>query len=312
MKKSLLKITVILFILPFSILRLSGQEPEPYYDCKIMCPDIEWEEQEPLLFPGIGPDFLACNYVVYWSYRYLDCPGLAMNWCDFKIDTIKCPGCPPSCLENMSYYTLTHKKIEDLLKAKAKFTPCAQALEPGDSTSFISINFSSCWIMENGDPSMNQFEYLIPCDESQCCRQVWKIIKYQFGGFSDPILIATLGINPVCPNTMCIAVCEEFVWPTIPSNLEINEDTGHSFKTTVYPNPSADLINLIIESETEGEITIEINDVLGNAIITKNIIKNEREIQLQFKMSSYSNGNYYYVIKHNGKQVLSGSFNIIK
>ncbi len=60
------------------------------------------------------------------------------------------------------------------------------------------------------------------------------------------------------------------------------------------------------------ELSIEISDVSGSVITTKNIMMKQGEIQLQFKMSSYSNGNYYYVVKQNGKQVSNGAFSIVK
>lgn len=306
MKKSLLTISFFLFLLPFSYLKLTGEEM--LLDCKFMCPEIDWQESGILDAQG---EFPACKYLVYWSYRYIDCPGLERPWCDFKIDLITCPDCNPGCFQNYTHYQLTHMMMEKVIKAYGKLKPCAQ-VPFGDTTYNISITLSSCWKqIPGGDPSHWQTS-LEPCDETQCCRLFWKIGRDTWtGDFSDPIVYAQNGINPVCPSLECIAVCEEFPQP-IPSNIGIYSDTDFGFKTSVFPNPSNDLINFKIESETKGELTIEINDVLGNVIITKNIIKNQGEIQLEFKMSSYSNGNYYYVVKQSGKQVSSGSFNIFK
>jgi hypothetical protein len=98
----------------------------------------------------------------------------------------------------------------------------------------------------------------------------------------------------------------------MPSGLEENTNLQNGFSTLVYPNPGTDWFNIKFHSESEGQHSIEVFDESGNLITVKDFVKVQGEIIIQLNMNSFSSGNYRYVIKHNDKLGISGSFNVVK
>ncbi len=308
--KNLLMILVIILIVGFTLTNTTESRADW---CKLLCEDIDYGADQTLICPGC---LNGCSMRITFAYRYVDCEGATPpSYCDYIIKSIEILplGCTPSP-PTPSEFQIMSKAMEVILKAPGN-SPCEPTPGQIPCPRTFSITFASCWywdgIVGTSGPGT---AVLKPCDETQCCRNIYEVCKDNFPPFDKhPTLVTTIGINPVCPSGECFNICEEFSQPpSIPSGIEKDYETGHNFKTSVFPNPSSDLINLKIESDTEGEFTIEINDVAGNIIVTKNIIKKQNEIQLQFKMSSFPNGNYYFVVKQNGKQVSSGTFNLVK
>ncbi len=297
--KNIMMILGIILIVGFTLTNTTESRADW---CRLVCEDIAYG---PVMTQSFSSG--ACSYEVDFAYRYADC-GEQIQWCDFFIVEIRPVG---TCSDpSITPFSLMNSAQQAIL-TNATNNPCFPS--QGGCSSAFSISYASCWYWDGFvGTSGPGTAVLKPCDETQCCRNIYQVCYYPPGP-PLPTLISTIGINPVCPSGECFNICEEFSQPpSIPSGIEKDNETGHSFKTSVFPNPSSDVINLKIESDTEGELTIEINDVSGNIIVTKNIIKKQGEIQLQFKMNSYSNGNYYFVVKQNGKQVSSGSFNLVK
>lgn len=304
MRIFLLIITTILYLTTFNSINIHAEEI--VYDCKKLCPEIDWQSSGETHF-GIE-DIIGCNFIAYWSYRYVDCGG--GGWCDFKLDSVG--GYPSYCVGNYPFYQLIQNALLEVIKAEAFKTSCFQSLPPFGSTTLISINYASCWRLAPGDP-MQDMNGLVICDETQCCRRVWKLTKSWDGGLAEPPeLIAIIGLNPICPGLECIAVCEEYPLPQIPTSTEENYNSESGFKTKVYPNPTKNILNVQIISDTEGEHEIEVYDNVGNLIFSESFIKQQKDQSIQLNMSKLSTGNYRYVIKYNEIFSISGVFNVVK
>lgn len=65
-----------------------------------------------------------------------------------------------------------------------------------------------------------------------------------------------------------------------------------STKLQLYPNPSSELLNLTIEDDYLGEITINIRDITGKAVKKRMLTKNERSMQIPLSISKLTNGLY--------------------
>lgn len=126
-------------------------------------------------------------------------------------------------------------------------------------------------------------------------------------------LVATIGLNPVCPSGECFNICEEFN-PPVPkqSGLQENINSSTGYKASVYPNPTDGFLNIQLNADTEGEHIVEIFDISGNLVFSKTFSKRGNEVLLQLDLSKFSNVNYNYIIKQNGTPKINGSFNIIK
>jgi nitrate reductase NapAB chaperone NapD len=71
----------------------------------------------------------------------------------------------------------------------------------------------------------------------------------------------------------------------------------------VFPNPSANLINIQLELNQVSNVTIDITDITGKIVA---VIANEKQsglIKKQFNTSSLVNGNYIIRLTTNQKTV---------
>ncbi len=280
-----------------------------YDDCKLLCDTIDWQSSGETRF--LRDDAYGCKFIAYWSYRYVDCGG--GGWCDFKLDSVGTTVYPSNCITSYPFYYLIQMALLAVIEAEAFKTICFSSIEPGDSTTLISMNFASCWKLKTGEPEQADQNGLVPCDETQCCRRVWKLIKNSSGGLAkQPELIAIIGLTPVCPSLECIAICEEYPIPQIPTSTEENYNSESGFKTIVYPNPTNNILNIQLTSDTEGVHIVEVYDNLGNLFISEIFLKQQEDKLIQLDMSKLSTGNYRYVIKYNEISSISGAFNVVK
>lgn len=176
-------------------------------------------------------------------------------------------------------------------------------------TYWRAIN-ASCWgFIESGNDTV-----LKPCKPSECCWRTLTMCTDSSGNvtYSQHPPFTTPDICYIYPYP-CTFVCDEMPQPTpTPSGLEETTNLLNGFGTLVYPNPGTDWFNIKFHSDSEGQHTIEVFDESGNLITVKDFVKVQGEIIIQLNMSSFSNGNYRYVIKHNDKLGISGSFNVVK
>jgi hypothetical protein len=175
-------------------------------------------------------------------------------------------------------------------------------------TMWRAIN-ASCW-----RPLVSADSVFVPCDDSECCWRTVRLCRDDLGNLSYTTnnQFSTQN-NCYILQGNCTFVCEEMPEPTpMPSDLEENTNLQNGFSTLVYPNPGTDWFNIKFRSESEGQHTIEVFDASGNLITIKDFGKVQDEIIIQLNMSNLSSGNYRYVIKHNDKPGISGSFNVVK
>ena len=299
-------ILIILILLSMLILTTNSKA---YDDCKMVCEDIPWQStgSTPFTIPGCSS---GCTFVAYWSYRFINCPEIApIVWCDFKLDAIGCVGCPPSCWTCVNMYDMTHAAMAAVMLEEAKFKICATSLLPDSCSINFSINYSSCWKNESASPS--EPTRLLPCDESQCCKEIWKICKDELGNPQAPVLVTQWSLNPYCESGECIAVCEPLHLQQL-SGIQDNINQLTGYKASVYPNPTDGYLNIELKSESEGEHLLEIFDITGNLMLSKTFQKQDVDIQVHLDLTKFISGNYKYVIKLNGVSKISGTFNLIK
>lgn len=79
----------------------------------------------------------------------------------------------------------------------------------------------------------------------------------------------------------------------------------------IYPNPAKDIVNVDLQISSEGNIQIELYNILGVAVKTwKNIFVLPENQQIQLDLSSFKSGVYILKVKMNDKvcsQVLKKS-----
>jgi hypothetical protein len=75
-------------------------------------------------------------------------------------------------------------------------------------------------------------------------------------------------------------------------NVGINETISSTSEMSVYPNPSGDMITVSINANLVIDNRVELQDMLGNIIYTKEISKSGKQ-SIQIDMKKYSAGVYF-------------------
>ena len=245
-----------------------------------------------------------------WSFRHITCND--EYWCEFRLDRLFKNLGPDTCLTTSNKFMVTQYAMKKIIELVGFNTPCGEDIEPDSCLSNFSMTWAGCWrflgdSVHVGTPG----DTLVPCGQREiCCYSVWQLCKDSNGDPLPATKLSNQGLNPYCSGT-CFGICEDLPPPS-PSDIEDDNNIGNGFTTFVFPNPSRDIINIRLISDTVGEHQIEVFDIAGNLILTHSLTKQQNEELIQLKMGNYSNGSYNYVIKHNGIPSINGSFKLLK
>ena len=102
-----------------------------------------------------------------------------------------------------------------------------------------------------------------------------------------------------------------FIQPLVSSTVPVLESNAE-FDCIVYPNPTFDFLNISIAQADASEIVIEICDIVGKKIISKQIFEPSiRPIITQFNLTTLSNG-IYIVNVYDNQNKFHKSIKLIK
>ncbi len=172
------------------------------YDCAIYCDSVLWSSDSISQFT-----YDNCTYTVVWTYRHALCEGI--NYCQFRVNRIyPTPNIPACRIDIAGSYSLVMAAAEHILFENGYDTPCASGLEPDSCKVNLAVSWSACFQYENSGPSGPTD--LVPCTEKViCCHSTWKLCLDSRGNPMEPVQIAQIGINPICPSGECFGVCDE-------------------------------------------------------------------------------------------------------
>jgi hypothetical protein len=298
MKKYILSFLLVLILSAFVVSNnVNSQDTIP--PCTMDClpqspwiPDVSgWHSVDPVNCPGCFIQFK------FW-YRASACGVFKDLQLDEFTLSSACNTCPKSIKDYVDFAV-------DLMILN---NPLPKPANGTCETIWRAVN-ASCW-----RPLLTVDSVFVPCENSECCWRTLTMCADISGNLSY-----TENQNFPAPNLChihqgnCTYVCDEAPEPApMPSGLDENTNLQNGFSTLVYPNPGSDWFNIKFRSESEGQHTIEVFDASGNMITIKDFGKVQDEVIIQLNMSSLSSGNYRYVIKHNDKPGISGSFNVVK
>ncbi|MDX9791571.1 MAG: T9SS type A sorting domain-containing protein [Candidatus Kapabacteria bacterium] len=297
MKKYSLSFLLMLIFSAFVVSNdVNAQDTIP--PCDMDClPQSPWNFATSIQYPVPGCPGCSLSFNYWWRE---DACGV---WNDIQLGdvsiTLGCLACPFTIKDYVDF--ARDKMIRD--------NPILKPVAPNCDIFWRAFT-SSCW----GKLVMGNDTLIQPCEPSQCCWEVLQVCGV-IGGGINYTAIDTYSPDPeVCfiYPWPCTFTCNPPEPPTMPSGLEENINSESGYKTTVYPNPSNDWVNIKLMSESDGEHKVEIFDGTGNLIISKTFTKSQNEIYIQLNMSSFPTGNYSYIVKHDGKPAINGSFYIVK
>jgi hypothetical protein len=101
--------------------------------------------------------------------------------------------------------------------------------------------------------------------------------------------------------------------PTSCSNTTgIKMNNGASSDLNVFPNPTSKNFTLHYSSAYSGELLIRITDLSGREIISKKVVKDTNDLDLEFDTSVYPSGNYFISLNGSGNTIEKRILTIIK
>lgn len=81
-------------------------------------------------------------------------------------------------------------------------------------------------------------------------------------------------------------------------------ETSSLNELVVYPNPSAGVLNINFNTDKEGTAMIQITDVVGKQILSKEVQVTEGTNYFNFDMSEYSKGIYLVEVKNDYNRMI--------
>ena len=89
-------------------------------------------------------------------------------------------------------------------------------------------------------------------------------------------------------------------------------NNGASSDLNVFPNPTSKNFTLHYSSAYSGELLIRITDLSGREIISKKVVKDTNDLDLEFDTSVYPSGNYFISLNGSGNTIEKRILTIIK
>ena len=115
------------------------------------------------------------------------------------------------------------------------------------------------------------------------------------------------GVTYVANNSMSFAGDAVYGTPSEPYILNFNIDAAESL--SVYPNPVVDLLNVSGALNGESEVSLELFDLAGALVYTKQVSVSDNVLDASISMNGFAAGSYLLKVSQNGD---SKMFKIVK
>lgn len=265
--------------------------------------DEGWQQGEiDITYPGCNP---PCNLKVVYEYREINDPNCPTPLKEYKIKQISddC-NCDPSVPEEYWLFA------SDYLIENGPITLPDPTDPPQD---YWRVVYPTC--IHTYFNGIRTIHTKCSDDIRACC---WS--KYTVENING-IIKETRGqraqILVDCPydtylGVQCWSLCESL--PVIIQRPSVVNENGSDikFSTKVLPNPTNEIIEILISSEYNGPFNIYCYDVNSHLIFreTHNKVNIEELIKINF--NKFYSGTYFYEIKVKGKSCHNGKFSVIK
>lgn len=194
----------------------------------------------------------------------------------------------------------------------------------GDISSSFHYLVATCWSFSHSVSTHLTSDLYEAC-ESVCCKgeYIAELVDENGNGFLD-IRAGELQSNyneddlcfgqQGCEFVDCQSSLPDDLFislPNSPNDISFVPPPGFKRTTTnnnqieevlIYPNPTKDFITLQISNEINGKIEIEIYDLIGNLILSKNFNKNQQTQTFKLDLNIQSKGVYNIKITINNKK----------
>lgn len=177
--------------------------------------------------------------------------------------------------------------------------PITEAIEDGQCRSDVRITNPTCWDIRDW-PEPNTWA---ECpDNVACCFRRYQICRDSLGNLMPPVLIDFNGYLQQCAFP-CTAICGNF--PTIylpdePTAIKDEVNKLNQTKCYIVPNPNDGNFTLYINSEMNGNVRLEIYNIIGDFMQSEEILKNSNNFNHTIEVSKLPANQYYIKISIDG------------
>ncbi len=157
----------------------------------------------------------------------------------------------------------------------------------------------------------NKWDYMTiiePCTGSVCCVEQYRVYWETIDGhkqINSAMCTISIPASDVCTDP-CKSVCGELNKGTI------YHKESSLLNSVITPNPNSGQITLKLNGTATGALKFEITDISGNIKFEKEVVKNSDEFVIDFNLSNFSNGNYYYRVTQNNVVLSNGNISLQK
>jgi hypothetical protein len=277
-----------------------GCNPSPNQPCINYCHEDIFPETGYLdiSFNMPPPCFSSCSFETTFPQRHADYTyqsGLYIN----SQYTLGTNGSIPCFSINVFQIRYGTMNIEDALEHLIKISLKDIWLTQGNPT-YITLNLWKCWFQKYS-PQQVYF----PCTDSDCCEITFEILN----NGTEARVESRSTPHDICVGN-CFEVCEIFnsgpfalaKGPIDHDIYELNENIK------IMPNPNTGIFDLEFNSANDEQHSLQVLDLLGQAVYSSDIITTTGVNTLNLDLSSLPVGVYYLQLVNKGLVVTKTKF----
>ncbi len=297
--------------------------PEPCpTPCIINCEDMITSGENPDLCVKCkgnwNPNYKTNTFFFYCcpGCQNADCSGCALTPCEVSYTYRYKKNTDPQC-PIVDYELVSWNACKDICSPQEMTKihgACIQHMlsngeyVPSRNVTLIEtrVTEAQCWkpapklipSILNPPAIISVWNWAICEGNTKCCQSVWQVSNVNGTIYStlvsstSPPLQDCTPIEQINEGGLTMNLCYTYcgIVPVIiePNSVE-NEYTQNinssDCKMTIHPNPSLGILNINLESAFSGDITIKINNVLGEKIIEKSFKKDNDKCSFQIENS---------------------------
>jgi Secretion system C-terminal sorting domain len=273
----------------------------------LSCPYGEWVPSFlPLIITPDAINCPDCELQIHYETRQTPDDCEEGSFIDIRINSIvptDCDGC------GISFDDIMTSVIDSVLKEVS-----TQNIPLHGCEDRMRVSMASCWgyFFDNALDK----DVILPCSTQSCCWARYEVCHPQLGVFTKNYIEGNVGDSADChvnPHP-CEMICGLLEDSGVLGRAVDGEESKLSGidKSIIIPNPTSGLTDIVVKSDKQGIVKIEIIDARGIKIVSKEIEKTGWKLRSTFDLSKQPNGIYFYRVYIDRQLQSAGKISLIK
>lgn len=152
-----------------------------------------------------------------------------------------------------------------------------------------------------GNPAGGASPVSIPGGTSGCIAITGTATAGQAGTYPLLITVTSYGILMTMPLSIPDTVKG---YKLVIGTVGMNENASNAFGVTdLYPNPAADVANIVVTNNETSQVNVAITDMVGRVVLGSNYTVNAGENTLSLNTASLPEGVYFYTVSKGSESI---------